>query len=340
MGPKKILLLITFVGLIFPHSMLYCFVQKIFHLDSGNMGDQLSSLYNAYVYAKKYNLKAEVYPFGGHTLFECSNILDVSPYNVRDCYSLVYVQSEQDIIDNLHQPDIHFYVNVLSDRLAPDPETVIEAKQLLMLNKKIALDDLKVSKDVLNVAVHIRKGNGGVHYDGALSSAQFFTHNPASIRYYHDSNSDPFGYFTDKQIAALRKYTSLDKWWPLKFPPEQYYVDQIKKIVAAKGTEKVVIRIFTDDAKPETLITRLKHFISNPMVVLEYYDNRHKDIGTRIIEDLHLMSQCDILIRAQSGFAIIAEAMGSFKTVIFPAKHVWENKRLMISDVIIRGEDL
>ena len=57
-----------------------------------------------------------------------------------------------------------------------------------------------------------------------------------------------------------------------------------------------------------------------------------------IVEDLYLMSQCDALIRSTSRFSIVAQVIGSFKTVIYPIRGTWlNNKQLIINEIVIRN---
>lgn len=333
--------------------ILFCSISlhaehKIFHQDGGYVGDFLSSLYNAYVYAKKYNLKVELTTFNGYELFECCNLLDtVSSYGPSD--KLIQIRSESDVIHNLHRPDVNFYVNVLSDRPAPDAQTAAEARKLFQPNRNLNLDHITalVPKDVTTVAVHVRKGNGGGNYDGELASEQLFEFDRNMVHYLHDSNKNPFSYYrTAFKLISYKSNNrdsiyrlSLDQHWMFKFPPEQYYIDQIRKVIAAKGGN-IVVKIITDDKNPVALVERFRAIINSPQTRIEYHDNRHRDYKTRIIEDLYLMSLCDILIRSKSGFGVVAEVMGDIKTVIFPVGYTWQGNRLIMNQIVIRGEPL
>ena len=67
---------LRFLLLMFVINGLYA-KQIIYQSDTyTGTGDNLSSLYNAYVYAKKYNLTIQYGSFACSEQFECSNILD------------------------------------------------------------------------------------------------------------------------------------------------------------------------------------------------------------------------------------------------------------------------
>ena len=268
-----------------------CVGQKIFESNGGYIGDHLTSLYNAYVYAKKYGLELALSPFDNSEIFECHRVLKPISGGEIDAAraqgKLIFVNSENDVIAHLHRPDVIFYVNVLSGRPTPDNATEAEARQLCMLNKDLNLDYLAPNHaDSMTIAVHIRKGDGGVHYDGQLSSEQIFDFNRNAVHYTHDESSNPF-----RQRLRKTHRMPIDRWWATKFPPEQYYIDQINRVLRSKKVKgrKLVIKLFTDSNNPPELVARLKRYINNAHVDIEYYDNREKDINTRIAEDLYLM---------------------------------------------------
>lgn len=327
---------LRFVLLFFSFYFFNSHPQIIFNMDGGYIGDHLTSLYNAFVYAKKYNLELRLGFFGACEKFECFNLLQMAPSVPSG--KLILIKNEHDVINNLHRPDVCFYTNVLSARPTPDPVTALEARQLLMPNKNLDLDHLKRHETETTIAVHIRKGNGGAHYDGQLSSQQIFDFNRKSVHYTHDQSNNPFTYF--RKFDPLVK-TPLDRinGWLMKFPPEQYYIDQINKIITAKGPNiSIVIKIITDDIDPQSLVNRIKGQIQDNNVKVEYYDNRNKDLNTRIIEDLYILSQCDYLIRSKSGFGLVAEIMGNYKSVFFPISSRWEGNKLIMTNIVIRGE--
>lgn len=341
-------LLLCLVGIFTSYTHIEA-VRYIFQWPSTQAGDNLVALYNAYVYAKKYNLTLAVAPFNHFELFECYNKLPHLPgHLLNNREKLIEVTNEKDLIKNLCNTNVHFYLHVHSQRLPTTKKSAAEAKKLLKLNKSIDLDYLK--KDISNkdataftIAVHIRKGNGGGQiYDGELTSEQIFDFDRSLVHYCVDKTGDPFHYFeAEEQFACTKQQfcnlNNPDIVWTTKFPPEQYYIDQIKKIAADKDTP-IVVHVFTDDKDPLALLARLKQNVSDEHITFAYYDNREKGYKQMIVEDLYLMSQCDALIRSTSRFSIVAQVIGSFKTVIYPIRGTWlNNKQLIINEIVIRN---
>lgn len=342
-------LLLCFIGISASYTHIEA-IRYIFQWPATQAGDNLVALHNAYAYAKKYNLTLAVAPFNHFELFECYNRLPHLPRQLfNNRHQLVRVTSEKDIIKHLRNPHVHFYTHVHSERLSMNQTNTEQAKKLLNLNKKnkelISFKQMMPEKDptVFTIAVHIRKGNGGGQiYDGELTSDQIFDFDRSLVHYCVDTTGDPFYYFeAEEQFACTKQQfgnlENPDIVWTTKFPPEQYYIDQIKKVAADKN-KPIVVHVFTDDKDPLALLARLKQNISDERITFAYYDNREKGYKQMMVEDLYLMSQCDALIRSTSRFSIIAHVMGSFKTVIYPIRGVWlNNKQLIINEIVIRN---
>ena len=203
-----------------------------------------------------------------------------------------------------------------------------------MPNKNLDLSYLRSPiENAITVVVHVRKGNNPENYHGEQSAPQIYDFDRSIVRYIHVISDNPFIYY---RSAKLKNRDILDNYWPLKYPPEQFYIDQVNMVIRSKSTDNVLVKIITDDRDPVGLMNRFKQQINNPKVRIERYDNTGKDFKTRLIEDLYLMSQCDIFIHAKSSFSFVAEVMGNHKTVIFPEKSRWINNTLIMSEVVIR----
>jgi hypothetical protein len=188
----------------------------------------------------------------------------------------------------------------------------IDLKQALGL--LITPHSFFLPSNVITIAVHVRKGGG---YDAPLGSFQ----------YLDECQND----LLLKNICPNNKKMA-DQDFPLKFPPEQYYVDQILKLSTLFKNVPLYVYVFTDDTRPDLVVERFKKRINCSCVefACKLGKNSYQDC---IIEDLYMMSLFDCLIRADSNFAWIAQIMGSHKIIIFPQKAEWENHMLMITDV-------
>ena len=159
------------------------------------------------------------------------------------------------------------------------------------------------------VAVHIRKGGG---FDHPLVSTQYTSDTP---------KKDEKGVFSDKHH-------------PFKFPPEQYYVDQIILLHKLLDEEPVYVYIFTDDKQPKQLVQRLQDAIKHPNITFDYRKegNGH---NKNVMEDICAMSQFDYFIRSGSHFPWIAQMIGNHKAIIYPKTMRWKGQFLQVTSIDI-----
>jgi hypothetical protein len=173
------------------------------------------------------------------------------------------------------------------------------------------------------VAVHIRKGGG---FDKPLRSAQLFSLSYDLIAH-------------EKLVTKPRNSSSYaDYCWPEKFPPEQYYIDQINLLSELLDDPPLHLYLFTDEQDIQALATRIQQQLHNKNIMMFFRtaDNNHE---THVIDDFYTLSLCDFLIRADSAYAIAAQFLGKHMLVISPKKSGWYHDTLIIYEVEIRIVD-
>ena len=160
------------------------------------------------------------------------------------------------------------------------------------------LPEFNLPENIITVAVHVRKGGG---FDAPLLSKQ----------------KSPF---------------YADQRWPTKFPPDQYYIDQIKQLSEMLGDPPLYVHIFTDHQKPTEIVERYRKAVSKPNITYHCREegNRH---DRNILEDLFAMAKFDCLIRGSSHFSLSAQLIGNHMIVIHPKKAKWEGNKLIIEEV-------
>lgn len=329
---KKLLLYFVFCNSLFAE-------MYIANSNGGYVGDNIAS----YALAKSFSLKYGI-PFV-YTPFDHSNLFVLDDKEKRaDTLKWkteperINVVTESDIKNNLDKSGL-FFVSIIAQCSDIKIEWVNQIKQLVQLKKIPDVPDLP--KDILTIAVHIRKGNGGgEHYDGEQTSVQLFTSNPSLINYIFD-----YPYYCFQWPLNLKSFNpkhQVDRVdaWQTKFPPEQYYVDQLIKLHQDLNFCPLHIQIFTDDRSPIELVNRLKKAVGISNCIYSYYDNTNKIHHERIAEDLFMMSRCDILIRGQSYFSRIAELMGNHNKIIFPINYMWwEKDKLIMSEIVVHEKE-
>jgi len=172
------------------------------------------------------------------------------------------------------------------------------------------IQQLDLPNDKITVAVHVRRGGG---FDGP--------------RFSDGSSQKPRGQYVDKNF-------------PLRFPMDEYYIEQIKELLNMFPDQELYIHIFTDDREPQKIVEKFETILNNPLLSFgcRVEENKH-DIN--VMDDLFGMVACDCIIRSGSTLSMTAQIIGNHRVAIFPTNHHWENTKLVMDDIkiMIRNEE-
>lgn len=164
------------------------------------------------------------------------------------------------------------------------------------LAPKYALPIPDLSSDEINIAVHVRKGTG----------------------------------WDIPQFAP--SFEKLTEMGPLKWPPDSYYIEQIKKIIALFPDSYLTIYVFTDHDKPQEIIEKYRLAINDVRIKWKCrVQNNRQDLN--VLEDFFALTYFDCLIRNDSNFSIVASKLGSYKVLIAP----WDSRKNEKGEVEISG---
>lgn len=320
------------------------------------VGDAISSFANAKMLALCYKLPFYYSSFGHYSCFMLSR-LEKNAGEIQNYgdYLKIHVCDERLVPENIGKDKVVFLGSIITPVVNVEPAWIAELKKDLQPVKIPTVNVLP--SDRITVAVHVRKGNGGgEHYDGTLSSVQQFdfdrsqvSYIPASLRFNYAFDWETFirdmnGKLVSSSFARgdITRLTypveNMDSLygWETKFPPEQYYIDQVIKLSACLRGVPLFVQIFTDDKDPLALVARFRSAVTNVNAIIHYEDNRKKDHEQRIIEDLYNMSRFQVFIRSQSYFARVAELMGDHAVIFYPLNYAWQGKKLIMNKIIVK----
>jgi hypothetical protein len=118
--------------------------------------------------------------------------------------------------------------------------------------------------------------------------------------------------------------------WPLKFPPDDFYIAQIRKIYEIVQ-QPLFVHIFTDDPDPELIARDYAEALADIDAVFDYRfeGNSYK---SHVLTDLFDMMRYQCLIRPESNYSIVAEKLGNFDIVIHPVQCIIKNKQIVITE--------
>lgn len=104
---------------------------------------------------------------------------------------------------------------------------------------------------------------------------------------------------------------------PLRFVPEEFFIDQIERLAAMFPADNLYVYIFTDHPEPAKLAKKFTRALNDPRITFDYRkeDNSHK---ANVLEDFFSMMDFDCLIRPGSNFTRFVQRLGNNKVVIYP----------------------
>lgn len=322
------------------------------------VGDGIAHYASAKILSLKYKLPFYYSEFDHHDLFVLSDNdnLDVDSSVLASGRKIKKIEDE-DAIKQDRQSDVIFLPHIKTKIKYIKPEWLEELKRNIKL--KSIPEVFELPQKIITVAVSIRKGNGGgAVYDGEHLSLQEFDFDRTKVVYHTDFENYPFdwpmyrrkkGYFIKEELErhsrkrnACNKGEStcfIDNFIGLqkRFPPNQYYVDQIQKLSTQLHDCPLFVQICTDDKDPESLVERIKTMVNKSNIIFYYDDNRHLPFKDRIHQDLYMLSRTDVLIRSESGFARVAELLGNHRMVIYPLRCYWEDNKLIMNEIVVKG---
>ncbi len=122
---------------------------------------------------------------------------------------------------------------------------------------------------------------------------------------------------------------------PLRFVPDEFYIDQIARIADMYPDQQLYVHIFTDSTSPRQLMQKFKDALNNPRITFGYRakGNTH---NAYVLEDFFSMMQFDCLIRPGSHFSRFVQRLGNNTLVIYPQSFKKINGKKVIDTINIK----
>lgn len=274
--------------------------------NGGRLGDRLLIYLKAKWISYKTDIPLVLKPcryYEGLLLSDRETFLDKLPKNSKKIL-LDSIPETLKSIDNTYYI-IRYYPPLSLEKLyemREDRGFIEEIKKTIVPKEEISL--ITPPKGVVSVAVHVRKGEG---YDLPLKSCQYF------------SIED-----MDTERVKVPEKTYVDWYHPLKFPPEQYYVDQIKALSNYFDNAPLYLFIFTDHPYPKEISDRIEKKVALDNITFDYR-KIDCDSDKNVLADFFSMMFFDCLIRSgESYFSLISDLLCERKVTIFPKSSHWE----------------
>jgi hypothetical protein len=118
--------------------------------------------------------------------------------------------------------------------------------------------------------------------------------------------------------------------WPLKFVPDDYYIQQIQRMAKIFSNEKLYIHLFTNDNNPQLIVKKYKKILNNPKITFSYQEVKDEN---KLLEDFFSIPKFDCCILCQSNFSVIASKLGNYLVLIIPVHTVMKDNKPMIDEI-------
>lgn len=293
---------------------------------TGRLGDNIFYVNKCLMLSYKYNLDFYYRPFDLSDNFVIHTSYPVLTEEIEEKFKKkIVVQHEIHLAHMLKNPaidDTLFIVNF--DAQTSQHFTTFSKKNHDFKShiKKLwspvnveKLQTLQIPKNIISVAIHVRKGS---FIDGPLES----------------KSDDPNNPIKTVKHRYQPRYIS-DRRFPEKFPPDKFYIDAVQLLSETLHHQPLYVYVFTDYAHPQIIVEYYKQRVNLPNIIwAEREPTAHyKD---SVIEDLYNMSQFDCIIRPDSYFSRTAELVGNPKIVLYPLGHEWKESTLSIKKIGIK----
>lgn len=304
------------------------FVQ--YTLSQGRFGDQLLAYAKAQYIAHTYNVKILYTPFAyvEYIALHYAQLPQAAFYKNR----LQEIPVNQDtVMNSLDQSTLYTVSLSTKHKDITNLDSIFlyslqdqQYKNILqkMLKPTIPIRTIEWPKNCVTVALHVRKPSG---HDTKLSSKQLY-------------NADDY---KNIEPTVIEKNGSMpsDKRYPHKFPPDQYYIDQINRLPELFPDQSIYVHVFTDYHDPEALVSLYNPYIKHTNITLTCH-NKKQQKYMRFIDDYYNMAQTDCLIRPSSNFSRAAQLIGNHKLIIYPKKAEWRKDAVIVNTVCILKIDI
>lgn len=190
-----------------------------------------------------------------------------------------------------------------------DVSYIAELKELI--KPRVPVELIPLPDGMVSIAVHVRKGSGDDH-----------------------------GLISDNPQGVWSKYHYMDCDFPYKFPPDEFYINEIRYLAGLLKDQPLYVHIFTDHKQPEIIVEKYAVALNNPRITFGYRQAVNAD-ETTLLDDMFSMARFEYLIRPDSSFSKVAQLIGDHVMAIYPKSHVWDGNRLIITETAIKeGEKI
>lgn len=278
-----------------------------YHFSGGRLGDNLLCYFHARWIAYKYHLSMHYIPFPFSDLFELDTLdpkgkMEDSAVLLNDETKLVSIQTPTLFAVPYFSECSFEFGEAAPDEFTKPPSSPFEVdwedlgfrnEMLKYLTPKKPIETLKLPEDCITVGVHVRRG---VKQKGGADSR-----------------------------TARRAF-------PLKFPPDSYYIEELRRLATIFEGKKLYVFLFTDSLNPEAILEKYQAALNSPLIEFA----THKSDDANLLEDFFSIAQFDCLILCQSNFSFIPSKLQDHALIITPVHSTDVRKCITVDEIELK----
>lgn len=308
---RKILFFVLFFNLCAAREFHWHNNKSVVFFDKrgGRLGNQLMGMLGAYYCAYKNKLPVCYHPFEYSDQFYfddyfCEREKIPNRGKIMRVKNIFTPLERKNTVHLFTKSKIHGLPTDQFFRLKNDARFLKHVRKLFRPKEKIPL--IEPPSDCYSVALHVRTGEG---FDRGLSSVQIFDNKEKRKRVEIPSKTRHFA----------------DQDYSMKFPPEQYYIDQLIALEKYLPNEHFYVYLFTDSPDPEALMQRISAQLpENHRMTFDYRREGNRQ-DRNVLCDFYSMMNFDCLIRpGNSTYSLLVNFIGDFHLSIFADDYHWE----------------
>ncbi|MCH9612263.1 MAG: hypothetical protein S4CHLAM102_07490 [Chlamydiia bacterium] len=121
----------------------------------------------------------------------------------------------------------------------------------------------------------------------------------------------------------------MERHYPMKFPPDEFYIEQILSLYEYLGQLPLYVHIFTDDSDSADLLERFESaFRGKSITCATRTSGNHHTLN--VLEDFFSLMKFDCIIYSESNFSLCAALIGDHCIKIRPKVCDWRGGKLYI----------
>lgn len=123
--------------------------------------------------------------------------------------------------------------------------------------------------------------------------------------------------------------------FPLKFLPDEFYIEQIRCLYGLLGESPLYVHLFTDDHDPGAIVKKFKRQLESLDITWGCRERENSETSN-VIEDFFTLAQFECLIHSESNFSLIMNKMGNYMVTIYPDSFGREKGRIIYDSVNVQ----